>query len=161
MSLAIDAEGSVHGVLSWLPVYGAGGVVRGWTLDVMRRRTGGFGPVIEFLLASAFTAFKNEGVEFVSLSGAPLASSDANADRTATDRLLDMLGAAMEPFYGFRSLHAFKRKFSPRYESVYLAYRDEGDVPRIGIAISRAYLRDATPSQLTRLAMSRDGGGRS
>lgn len=161
VSLAIDAEGSVHGVLSWLPVYGAGGVVRGWTLDVMRRRTGGFGPVIEFLLASAFTAFKNEGVEFVSLSGAPLASSDANADRTATDRLLDMLGAAMEPFYGFRSLHAFKRKFSPRYESVYLAYRDEGDLPRIGIAISRAYLPDATPSQLTRLAMSRDGGGRS
>lgn len=117
--------------------------------------------MIEFLLASAFTAFKNEGVEFVSLSGAPLASSDANADRTATDRLLDMLGAAMEPFYGFRSLHAFKRKFSPRYESVYLAYRDEGDLPRIGIAISRAYLPDATPSQLTRLAMSRDGGGRS
>ena len=159
VSLAVDADGSLHGVLSWLPVYGQGGHVRGWTLDVMRRRTGGFGPVIEFLLASAFLAFKEEGVDFVSLSGAPLASSDAEAERTPTDRLLDKLGSAMEPFYGFRSLHAFKKKFSPRYEGVYLAYRDEADLPRIGIAISRAYLPDATPGQLARLAMSRDSGG--
>lgn len=159
VSLAVDADGSIHGVLSWLPVYGPENTIRGWTLDVMRRRTDGFGPVIEFLLGSAFMEFKGEGAEFVSLSGAPLASSDDSGDRTATDRLLDVLGAAMEPFYGFRSLHAFKKKFSPRYEGVYLAYRDEGDLPRIGVAISRAYLPDATPGQLARLAVSRDDGG--
>lgn len=158
VSLAVDAEGSIHGVLSWLPVYGPQGVIRGWTLDVMRRRTDGFGPVIEFLLASAFLAFKDDGAEFVSLSGAPLASSADPATRTATDNVLDKLGAAMEPFYGFRSLHAFKKKFSPRYEGVYLAYRDEADLPRIGLAISRAYLPDATPGQIARLAISRDNG---
>ncbi|MGC5246210.1 bifunctional lysylphosphatidylglycerol flippase/synthetase MprF [Gordonia sp. DT219] len=152
VSLAIDEEGNVHGVLSWLPVYAPGGAVAGWTLDVMRRRPDGFGPVIEFLLGSAILGFQREGAQFVSLSGAPLATADENAETSATDRVLDVMGAAMEPLYGFRSLHAFKKKFSPRYEPVYLAYRDESDLPRIGLAISRAYLPQATPGQLVRLA---------
>ncbi|AZG48403.1 bifunctional lysylphosphatidylglycerol flippase/synthetase MprF [Gordonia insulae] len=159
VALAVDDTGSVHGVLSWLPVYGAVGAdeertVRGWTLDVMRRRTDGFGPVIEYLIASSAMAFKDEGAQFISLSGAPLARSDDAAEAERMDRLLDSLGAAMEPFYGFRSLHAFKKKFSPRYEPVFLSFRDESDLPRIGLAISRAYLPDATPTQLVRLAAS-------
>src|SRR5699024_1426691 len=45
VALATDPAGTVQGVLSWLPVYGpAEGphspVVRGWTLDVMRKRDG-------------------------------------------------------------------------------------------------------------------------
>ncbi|MDH3011582.1 bifunctional lysylphosphatidylglycerol flippase/synthetase MprF [Gordonia alkanivorans] len=165
VALAVDEAGDVHGVLSWLPVYAASGAdgasvpagtVRGWTLDVMRRRTDGFGPVIEYLIASSATAFKEEGALFVSLSGAPLARSGDSVEE-GMDRLLDSLGAAMEPFYGFRSLHAFKKKFSPRYEPVYLAFRDESDLPRIGLAISRAYLPDATPGQLVRLAASGKG----
>lgn len=154
VALALDEDGSVHGVLSWLPVYASGGSVRGWTLDIMRRRTDGFGPVIEYLIASSAVVFKDEGAEFLSLSGAPLAHSDDTPDPERMDRVLDSLGAAMEPFYGFRSLHVFKKKFNPRYEPVYLAYRDEADLPRIGLAISRAYLPDATPGQLVRLATS-------
>lgn len=166
VALALDDTGSVHGVLSWLPVYGPAdgdgeqtdhGTVRGWTLDVMRRRTDGFGPVIEYLIASSAMAFKDEGAKFISLSGAPLARSGDTAEEEGMDRLLDSLGAAMEPFYGFRSLHAFKKKFSPRYEPVFLAFRDESDLPRIGLAISRAYLPDATPGQLVRLAASGKG----
>ncbi|MFW0792193.1 DUF2156 domain-containing protein [Gordonia sp. CPCC 205515] len=157
VALAIDDDGSVHGVLSWLPVYAPSGgepTVRGWTLDVMRRRTDGFGQVIEYLIGSSALAFKDEGAQIVSLSGAPLAHSDETADRERMDRLLDSLGAAMEPFYGFRSLHHFKKKFNPRHEPVYLSFRDESDLPRIGLAISRAYLPDASPSQLVRLAAS-------
>ena len=73
----------------------------------------------------------------------------------AVDRLLDLLGTVMEPHYGFRSLHAFKTKFSPRYEPLYLAYRDEGDLPRIGIAVTRAYLPDATMRDLVRIGTGR------
>ncbi|HEY9312798.1 phosphatidylglycerol lysyltransferase domain-containing protein [Williamsia sp.] len=162
VALAIDESGSIHGVLSWLPVFGpAGGdgesTMRGWTLDVMRRRDDGFRPCIEFLIASSALAFKAEGAQILSLSGAPLAHADNDSeDAEAMDRLLDTLGAAMEPFYGFRSLHAFKMKFQPRYEPVYMCFRDEGDLPRIGIALTRAYLPNATPGQMLRLATSRD-----
>ena len=157
VALAIDETGSVHGVLSWLPVFGGDDQVKGWTLDVMRRRDDGFRPVIEFLIASSALAFKAEGAQILSLSGAPLArAADDTGEVEAMDRMLDMLGAAMEPFYGFRSLHAFKMKFQPRYEPVYMCFRDEGDLPRIGLALTRAYLPNATPGQMLKLATTRE-----
>jgi phosphatidylglycerol lysyltransferase len=155
VGLAVDADGSVHGVTSWLPVHGPDGSIDGWTLDMMRRRPGGFRPVIEFLIASAITAFQSRGARFVSLSGAPLAHSPQPLHNPAVVRLLDTLGAAMEPLYGFRSLHTYKAKFGPRYEPMYLAYRDEGDLPRIGVAMTRAYLPDSGIRDLVRLARGR------
>ncbi|MBW8730476.1 MAG: DUF2156 domain-containing protein, partial [Terrabacter sp.] len=105
VGLAVDADMTVHGVTSWLPVHSPGGEVRGWTLDVMRRLPDGFRPVTEFLIASACLSFREQGASFVSLSGAPLAhSGDGTAERAALERLLDQLGEAMEPLYGFRSL---------------------------------------------------------
>jgi lysylphosphatidylglycerol synthetase-like protein (DUF2156 family) len=64
------------------------------------------------------------------------------------DRLLDTRGEALESMYGFRSLHAFKTKFAPRYEPMYLVYRGEADLPRIGNALTRAYLPDTPLRQL-------------
>ena len=158
VGLAVDGDGSVHGFTSWLPVFAPGGAVRGWTLDLTRRRSGGFRPVSEFLIASACLSFQAQGAEFVSLSGAPLARTGTSAERPAVERLLDSLGAVMEPHYGFRSLHAFKAKFAPRYEPLFLAYRDEGDLPRIGIALTKAYLADAELRDLLKLATVRGTG---
>ncbi len=151
--LAIDAEGTVHGVTSWLPVYGPGREIIGWTLDVMRRRNEGFRAVVEYLIASACLTFQAEGARFVSLSGAPLARSDRDPEgaEPVLDRVLDQLGALLEPYYGFRSLHQFKAKFRPRHEPMYLVYRDEGDLPRVGIGIGRAYLPDAGVRELMAL----------
>jgi lysylphosphatidylglycerol synthetase-like protein (DUF2156 family) len=151
--LAIDAEGTVHGVTSWLPVYGSDRVVVGWTLDVMRRRNEGFRAVVEYLIASACLTFQAEGARFVSLSGAPLARSERSDEVSAPvlDRVLDQLGALLEPYYGFRSLHQFKAKFRPRHEPMYLVFRDEGDLPRVGLGIGRAYLPDAGVRELVAL----------
>ncbi|MET3953572.1 phosphatidylglycerol lysyltransferase [Rhodococcus sp. OAS809] len=155
IALAVDSFGIVQAVLSWLPVYGAQGFVRGWTLDVMRKRSGpGANNMIEFLIARSALSFKDEGAQFVSLSGAPLARATGDSDIHGLDRGLDMLGQALEPFYGFRSLHQFKAKFNPRFEPVFLCFRDEADLPRIGLAISRAYLPTATPRQLIALMRS-------
>ena len=167
IALAVDAEGVVQAALSWLPVYrggadegaGAGGV-RGWTLDVMRKRNGpGANNMIEFLIARSALEFKEEGADYVSLSGAPLARSGDDDEVAVLDRGLDLLGQALEPYYGFRSLHQFKSKFNPRIEPVYLCFRDEADLPRIGVAIGRAYLPGATTRQLASLARSGAGKG--
>ncbi|MEV4602514.1 DUF2156 domain-containing protein [Amycolatopsis sp. NPDC049253] len=162
VELAIDAAGTVQGVTSWLPVHTGSGTVGGWTLDVMRRRPGGFRPVMEFLIASACLALREEGAQFVSLSGAPLVRSRGCAPARAVDRVLDAVGALMEPYYGFRSLHSFKAKFQPRREPLYLAYRDEADLPRIGLALGRAYLQGAGLKDFAKLALRRQrvvGGG--
>ncbi|MFD9829687.1 phosphatidylglycerol lysyltransferase domain-containing protein [Tsukamurella tyrosinosolvens] len=150
VGIAVDRDGDVHGVTSWLPVYAPGGRLRGRTLDVMRRRPGGFGPVVEFLIASSCRAFADDGLEFVSLSGAPLARSDGALDG-AVDKALDAVGAALEPVYGFRSLHAFKAKFRPRTEPIFLCYREEADLPRIGLGLTAAYLPGVGLRELARI----------
>ncbi len=144
VGLAIGADGVVHGVTSWMPVYGGDGTVVGWTLDLMRRADGGFRATMEFLIASSCLYFKEQGAAYISLSGAPLAKSDADPEgETVVEKFLDTLGASLEPVYGFRSLHAFKSKFQPRLSPMYMVFRDEADLPRIGIAITRAYLPTA------------------
>ncbi|WP_345801029.1 DUF2156 domain-containing protein [Microbacterium sp. AZCO] len=146
LALAISPKGDVDGFLSWLPVYGGGGEVHGWTLDLMRRREGGFGPVMEYLIGSSARHFSDEGAQILSLSGAPLTHDypeDAGPIADLTDKLAEML----EPVYGFRSLHRFKEKFHPRYETMYLLYRDETDLTRIAAGLTRAFLPDATLRQ--------------
>jgi lysylphosphatidylglycerol synthetase-like protein (DUF2156 family) len=158
VGLAVDADGTVHGVTSWMPVHElGGGDPAGWTLDVMRRLPGGFRYSMEFLIASACLAFKEEGCTVVSLSGAPLARTVADAgdeglDRGTIDTFLDRLGETLEPYYGFRSLHAFKSKFRPRHEALHLVFPDEAALPRIGLALTRAYLPEAGVRDLVALA---------
>jgi len=151
VGIAQDAHGTLHGVTSWLPVYGPGGRIRGRTLDLMLRRPDGFRPVVEFLIAQSCATFRDEGVEIASLSGAPLARSEGDGPVHGLARVLDQIGDVLEPLYGFRSLHAFKAKFQPRYEPMHLVYRDEADLARIGVAITRAYLPDTPVTELVKL----------
>jgi lysylphosphatidylglycerol synthetase-like protein (DUF2156 family) len=149
VGLAVDADSEVHGITSWLPVYSPGGRVRGWTLDVMRRLPEGFKPVTEFLIASACLSFQQGGAEIVSLSGAPLAhAGGAGPEGEPLDRLLGALGEALEPLYGFRSLESFKQRFSPRNEPVFLVFGDEAALPRIGLALTSAYLPGTSMREL-------------
>ncbi len=158
LALAIAPTGDVDGFLSWLPVHAPGGRVRGWTLDLMRRREGGFGPVMEFLIGSSAQRFSEEGAQIMSLSGAPLAHDyppDAGMIALLSERLAD----ALEPVYGFGSLHRFKQKFHPRYETLYLLYRDESDLAAIGPALTRAFLPDATLRQFAGAGLELVRGG--
>lgn len=147
--VAVDDEGFIHGVTSWMPVHRQGAVI-GLTLDFMRRREGDnvFAPSMEFLIASAALDAKDEGLELLSLSGAPLAHSDEPAERSALDRLLDYMGEQMEPIYGFRSLLNFKAKFRPVFDPMYLTTPDASDLMSIGLAVSKAYLPSMTAKDL-------------
>ena len=153
--VAIDEESTIHAVTSWLPIYRDGTVV-GLTLDVMRRRTTGWRPAIEFLIGKAALAAQEEGLEILSLSGAPLSRSAD--DTSAFGALTDALAAIMEPLYGFSSLHAFKRKFKPRTQSLYLAVPDPASLATVGLAISHAYVPRVSPAQTLTLVASVAGG---
>ncbi|MEI5101602.1 phosphatidylglycerol lysyltransferase domain-containing protein [Streptomyces sp. PmtG] len=166
--LAVGEDRTVHGVTSWMPVYGSAGEAPaeigkaangayvfgqpvGWTLDFMRRRSGGFRGAMEFLIASAALGFKEEGARFLSLSGAPLARADTAEPPAALQRLLDYAGQALEPVYGFRSLLHFKAKFQPEYHPLYMCYPDPAALPSITRAIGKAYLPHMSPSEGVRL----------
>ena len=168
--LAVDQDRTVHGVTSWLPVYRDGKII-GWTLDFMRRRGTGFPAAMDFLIGSAALSLQEEGYELLSLSGAPLARAVSTPDSTPDgtpdspdsavpaaarpaplDRVLDLVGATLEPVYGFRSLLAFKAKFQPRYVPRYLAYLDPLSLPAIANAVGRAYLPHLSVGQGLSLA---------
>ncbi|MEU8954459.1 DUF2156 domain-containing protein [Streptomyces sp. NPDC048518] len=157
--LAVDGDRTVHGITSWMPVYGDSGAAEdgapvapvGWTLDFMRRRSDGFRGSMEFLIASAALGFKEEGAQFLSLSGAPLARSDTAEPPAALQRLLDYAGRTLEPVYGFRSLLNFKAKFQPQYRPMYMCYPDPAALPSITRAIGKAYLPHMKPAQGVRL----------
>jgi hypothetical protein len=73
--------------------------------------------------------------------------------RGVLDTFLE-LGTRLEPYYGFRSLQAFKSKFQPSHAPLYLVFPDEGALPRIGLALSRAYLPEAGVRDLLSLTRS-------
>jgi lysylphosphatidylglycerol synthetase-like protein (DUF2156 family) len=150
--VALDAHGAVLGLTSWLPARRQDAPV-GWTLDLMRRTPGCPPGIIELLIARAALTFQEEGAQFVSLSGAPLAlPGGALEDADALARLLQATGRAVEPVYGFRSLMAFKAKFQPQSRSLWLLYPHPTDLPRIAAAVSHAYLPHMSIRQALRLA---------
>ena len=95
LHLAVDADRTIEGFTSWMPVAEDGQVV-GWTLDLMRRRDQGFRPVMEFMIGASAMRFKEEGYRFISLSAAPLAKAPdelgGNSDQQVLQKLLDFLG---------------------------------------------------------------------
>lgn len=147
---AVGPDGTLHGVTSWLPVWRDGKAI-GWTLDFMRRSAHAFPGVMEFLIASMAISAQAEGAEILSLSGAPLARIDRDGRRNPLQALLDFVGLRLEPVYGFRSLLAFKAKFQPEYQPVFMAYPDAAALPRIGSAVTHAYLPHITLRQTLRL----------
>ncbi|WP_375384778.1 bifunctional lysylphosphatidylglycerol flippase/synthetase MprF [uncultured Microbacterium sp.] len=156
--LAVDADGRLRAVTSWLPSW-RDGVRVGWTLDFMRREAGAPNGVMEFLIAKAALLMKEGGLELLSLSGAPLAAKpiadgEVAPDPTTLSSFLAWLGAALEPVYGFASLFRFKSKFHPAYRTLYMAYADPVSLPAIGSAVGRAYLPDASPREYVALVRS-------
>jgi lysylphosphatidylglycerol synthetase-like protein (DUF2156 family) len=139
----------VLGVTSWLPVFEGGRLVS-WTLDFMRRRGEAFPGVMEFLIASAVQELRSS-VEIISLSGSPLAKDGAASKPEGLAAILDVVGRALEPVYGFRSLATFKSRFKPDYRTLYLYYQDPLQLPAIGRALSRAYLPGLSVRQSARL----------
>lgn len=163
---AIDADGRVLGVTSWLPTWRDGRIV-GWTLDFMRHRTDSPNGIMEFLIARMAERLRDEGladpehaVEFMSLSAAPLAGMNPERDNAreggvaagegtqVLQHALQIVADWMEPAYGFHSLFNFKRKFQPAEAPVYVCYPDPAALPQIGLAVVRAYVPSVTPAEV-------------
>lgn len=161
---AIDADGTVLGVTSWLPTWRDGRII-GWTLDFMRHRTDSPNGIMEFLIARMAERLRDQGLadpdnapKFMSLSAAPLAGMNPERDnldaqgRTDTgtamlQHALQIVADWMEPAYGFHSLFNFKRKFQPTEEPVYVCYPDPAALPQLGLAVVRAYVPSLTAAQ--------------
>lgn len=150
--LAVHESGRIDAITSWMPLFGPEGV-RGYTLDFMRRRGDAMNGIMEFAIGAAAEQMKADGMSVMSLSGSPLAytSRDDDAAQAPLVRLLDRLGALLEPAYGFRSLLNFKKKFQPEFVPLWAMYPDATVLPAFAIALARCYLPGLTLRDAARM----------
>ena len=83
--------------------------------------------------------------------GAAPEGRESGAEPEGLAGILDVVGRALEPVYGFRSLATFKSRFKPEYRTLYLYYQDPLQLPAMGRALSRAYLPGLSVRQSARL----------
>ena len=157
VGLAVDADGTVHGVTSWMPVYGttAAGSPSGWTLDVMRRLPDGFRYSMEFLIASACLAFRDEGAASSRCPAHRSPRPDPGTGRRPRhplDGFLDRLGGTLEPLLRLPVAARLQDQVPAAVRAVVPVFPDEAALPRIGVALSRAYLPEAGLRDLLALA---------
>lgn len=136
VALAVDAGGRVQAFVDWLPLPAE----RGWVIDLMRRRPDCMSGSMEYVIGMSLLAFQQRGDRTASLATAPLADLDREDERSLLPQVLGAIFTSFETYYDFKSLFDFKDRFKPRWEPVYLAYRDPAELPAVAAAILRAHL---------------------
>ncbi|MDS1030143.1 DUF2156 domain-containing protein [Bacillota bacterium LX-D] len=133
--LALNAEKKVEAFLVCVPY--AGGT--GYYLDVTRKRPTAPKGTMEKLVISCFNLMKDQGVKEASLGLAPLANVRDSSEISIAAVLLDFAYEKMNNFYGFKSLHQYKRKYNPTaWITRYLIFYPKVFTPKIIYGLLKA-----------------------
>ncbi len=129
--------GRVVGFVACSPIYAR----RGWYLeDVVRTPDAPHG-VTEMLVTAALHALAAEGAREATLGVSPLAGLEAAGGRRWIHRLLRLARVMGEPFYHFRGLHHYKKKYAPTsWEPVYVIFRPDRVTPGLIVDLVNAFL---------------------
>ncbi|MHB1836896.1 MAG: phosphatidylglycerol lysyltransferase domain-containing protein [Solirubrobacteraceae bacterium] len=127
--LARDREGSVRGVLHFVPCYGRAAA----SLSFMRRDPATPNGLTEFMVAEAARLLHERGVQEMSLNFAAFASW-IHSPRGAVQRALGRIVTVANPFFQIESLYRFNAKFFPRWEPRHLVYEGPWGLPRACLA---------------------------
>jgi lysylphosphatidylglycerol synthetase-like protein (DUF2156 family) len=154
VAVARDAAGRVQAFLTAVPAGGG----RSWMLDLMRRRHDSESGAMDLLIARTAEALRDEGFQRLSLSLAPLASAEDDAEDAPAiaRRGRTLLFEKMDGAYNYRSLFTYKRKFGVRWETRYLVYVGDAALPAALSAVARAHL-PSPRSLLPRRPLARAG----
>jgi phosphatidylglycerol lysyltransferase len=144
-----DAQGQLLAFATWAPMYAA----RGWAVDFMRRASDAPNGAIEYAMTETILRLQARGDQVVSLGLAPLANVEANAAEAilSLEKGIELIYRRFNTAYGFKSLHDFKKKFDPRWESRYLIYPGVTVLPRVAYALVNAQMPHFSLSDMAKL----------
>ncbi|WP_309706812.1 flippase-like domain-containing protein [Armatimonas sp.] len=108
------------------------------TIDLMRRRRSAESGVMDLLFVTLFEWAKEQGFATFNLGLSPLSGVGQDATDPLVERVLNLVFRRGGRFYSFEGLHAYKRKFQPRWEPRYLIYRSSLALPQAAAAVVRA-----------------------
>ena len=133
VAIARDGDGSVRGFLHFVPSYGRPAV----SLSFMRRDPETPNGLTEYLVVRSIEAFRERGVEEVSLNFAAFARL-----LTEPENLLERSAARAlrwaDAWFQIESLYRFNAKFEPRWEPRYVLYEGRLGLARAGLAAAWA-----------------------
>jgi len=149
VSAVTDAQGQLLAFVTWAPMYGA----RGWVVDFMRRASDAPNGAMEYVMVETINCLRQRGDQVISLGLAPLANVEADETEAvlSLEKGIELIYRRFNTAYGFKSLHDFKKKFAPRWESRYLAYRGLAVLPRVGYALVNAQLPNFSLNDIAKL----------
>ena len=129
---AVNTENRVEGFIVFVPFAG----MNGYMTDVTRHSKNATRGVMETIFYEAMMKFKSEGIEWGSLSVAPLARLEEEPEVTA--KFLNIIYEKMNNVYGFKSLYQTKSKYNPTsWEPSYYVYYPAVFTPAMAYAIIR------------------------
>jgi phosphatidylglycerol lysyltransferase len=108
------------------------------TIDLMRQQKEVEHGTMDFLFISIFQHFKERGYEGFNLGLSALAGLGETKTSPGLEKVLHYLYEHLNQFYNFQGLHAFKKKFQPRWEPRYLVYPGTAALPDVVVALVRA-----------------------
>lgn len=132
--VAARADGTIEAFVTWLPFRAGRAVV----LDAMRHRQLAQPGVMDMLIAESALAFKQEGLQLLSLAVAPLANADDTPAISGYDRAVRLIFDHFSQVYGYRTLFQYK-KFGPRWEPRYLVFPRPDLLPRVAYAVANVH----------------------
>jgi phosphatidylglycerol lysyltransferase len=131
--VAYDNESNMLGFIVFSPFLRG----KGFVADVTRRRKNAPIGVMEKSVIEAFNSMKAEGLNWGSLGLAPLVN--AGEDGGVVGKGLGFIYENLNNFYGFKSLHHYKKKYGPSvWETRYIVYRPNVFSPKIAYSIIKA-----------------------
>ena len=101
------------------------------SIDLMRYLPGAPGHVMEYLFIRLMLWGREQGYRWFNLGMAPLSGLEDRALAPLWNKLGAFLFRHGEHFYNFQGLRAYKEKFDPVWEPVYLASPGRAALPRV------------------------------
>ncbi|MEU4190543.1 bifunctional lysylphosphatidylglycerol synthetase/lysine--tRNA ligase LysX [Kribbella sp. NPDC026611] len=136
MVIARDSEGTVRGLLSFVP-WG----VRGVSLDLMRRDPESANGLMEFMVTSLVDACGDLGVHRISLNFAMFREIFSDAERVGAGpvlRLTNALLTAGSRFWQLESLYQSNEKYLPRWSPRLMCYSRGASLAQVVLAAGTA-----------------------
>ena len=103
--------------------------------DLMRRTPDAPNGVMEYLFVALIDRFRAGGCSGMTLGLAPMANIVGDS---LPERALRLLYVQGNRAFNYQGLHRFKDKWGPTWEPRFLAYRSDGELPKIAAAVIRA-----------------------
>ena len=127
----VDGDGGIVAFVNMLPPYRS----TVGNFDLMRRLPDAPNGAMDALFVAMIDRCRAQGLLGLDLGLAPFANVD---DSSLAGRTLHVVYERGSTAFNFEGLRAYKQKWDPVWESRYICYENEADLPKLAAAITRA-----------------------